>query len=156
MCFDEFILGQTTVSASFYTTHQQNFTAQTRQSSVLDIWPAVVLSSYTSVRGLSVGCVCLWRCRLLTLSHRVKGLNEGFDSSSGLRVGLSAGVSGCGLDHWDAAPVTVVVRLGRSHLIALGPARHIAEWTECLTQTVIYSLKTSDKKSTRTSCFWSV
>lgn len=61
---------------------------------------------------------------MLTLSHSIKGLNEGFDSSSGLRVGISAGICRCGRDHGDAAPVTTVVGVGHPHLITLGPNRH--------------------------------
>lgn len=69
-------------------------------------------------------CVLLLRCSVLTLSNSIKGLNEGFDSSSGLWVGISAGIRGRGRDHGDAAPVTAVVRFGHSHLITLGPNRH--------------------------------
>lgn len=61
---------------------------------------------------------------MLTLSHSIKGLNEGFDSSSGFGVGISAGIHGCGRDHGDAAPVTAVIRVGHPHLITLGPDRH--------------------------------
>lgn len=75
-----------------------------------------------------MGCpesVCLCAGVLvLTLSNSIKGLNEGFDSSSRLCVGISAGVGGRGWDHGDAAPVTAVIRVRHSRLFTLGPGRH--------------------------------
>lgn len=69
-------------------------------------------------------CFCVLRCSVLTLSNSIKGLNEGFDSSSGFWVGISAGVGGCGRDHGDAAPVTAVIRVRHAPLITLGPNGH--------------------------------
>lgn len=81
------------------------------------------LYSYTAVIGFLV-CVCSCVCvEVLTLSHSIKGLNEGFDSSSGFWIGISADVYGCGRDHGDAAPVTAVIGVGHPHLITLGPNR---------------------------------
>ena len=75
---------------------------------------------------------------MLTLSNGIKGFNEGFDSSSGLRVGISAGVGGCGGDHGDATPVIVVIGVGHSHLITLGPGRHNEQG--CCIDTIQYMI----------------
>lgn len=78
--------------------------------------------------SLETVCVCVCvsrlRCSLLTLAHSIKGLNEGFDSSSRFCIGVSAGIHRHGGDHGDAAPVTTVVRVRHSHLVSWRPVGH--------------------------------
>lgn len=77
----------------------------------------------TSMFCLETVWVCVCVC-VLTLAHGIKGLNEGFDSSSWFCAGISTGIRGrCG-DHGDATPVTTVVRVRHSHLVSWRPGRH--------------------------------
>lgn len=87
-------------------------------TSMQQISPAVLVYCYIHYSACLFVCVVV-----LTLSNSIKGLNEGFDSSSGLWVGISTGVCGCGRDHWDAAPVMAVIGVRHFHLITLGPNR---------------------------------